>query len=282
MQDFPSRSRSTGKKRERVIKLTSNAIPDKLETEIYKDVAKPSMQIIGQAAAGPIKLLATPFALAGYAAELLQQKGSLWLDEKLKNVPVEEQIAPKPTIAVPAIQGLVCAMEEAELKDSFMNLLANAMTSQKSSLIHTSFPYLLQQMSPLDALIFKEIFCASLPIGIACIIGKELSNPTNTIMIFRHFTKLKSCPNIYLLALSLTNLQRLNLIHLDYDSFFTDIPTYDELEQHLEFLAVQKNYQDKYNVALQKGILELTVLGNQFGEVTLQPPQSPRRSESMP
>lgn len=59
--------------------------------------------------------------------------------EKVADVPEENLQAPKPSIAAPAMEGLGYALEEPELKDLYLALLARAADDRHASSAHPSF-----------------------------------------------------------------------------------------------------------------------------------------------
>ena len=79
------------------------------------------------------------------------------LEEKLKNTPVENIITPPAYVAVPALQSISYCMDDPQLRDMYAELLAHAMNSETVLNVHPTYVEIINQMSPFDALVFKEL-----------------------------------------------------------------------------------------------------------------------------
>ncbi|WP_396047091.1 Abi-alpha family protein [Aeromicrobium sp. UC242_57] len=73
---------------------------------------------------------------AGASSDYFNSEFPADLTEKMKNVPDEEIQTPKPNVAMPALEALAYSVEEAELKEMYLNLLARASDKRTSSLAH--------------------------------------------------------------------------------------------------------------------------------------------------
>lgn len=69
------------------------------------------------------------------------------LAAKLEPVPLDDLQTPRSNVAIPAIQGLALNLDEPALKEMYLNLLADASTTSRASLVHPSFVHVLQQLS---------------------------------------------------------------------------------------------------------------------------------------
>ena len=79
------------------------------------------------------------------------------LEEKLRNTPAENIITPPSYVAVPAMQSIAYCMDNIQLRDMYAELLAHAMNSETVDNVHPTFVEIIKQMSPFDAVVFKEL-----------------------------------------------------------------------------------------------------------------------------
>ena len=128
--------------------------------EVYRDLAQPAARVAGE------KLYVVANAL-GKAFDPLE--GLVWGYDRIKEwmcSKVLEKIAnedpaniqsPKLSVAGPIITNMHFAYEEEHLKEMYANLLAAAMHKKKADLVHPLYVHVLQQLSPDEALILKQI-----------------------------------------------------------------------------------------------------------------------------
>ncbi len=80
------------------------------------------------------------------------------LKEKLANVPADEIVEPKPSIAGPIMQGLAFSHDEDALRDMYLNLLASAMTKRAAKSAHPAFVEIIKQLTTEEA----QALCSAL------------------------------------------------------------------------------------------------------------------------
>lgn len=73
------------------------------------------------------------------------------LSEKMADIPEANVIPPQPSVALPAMQGLGWSLDEPDLKEMYLNLLAAASDNRQSSLAHPSFAEVIKQLSAVEA-----------------------------------------------------------------------------------------------------------------------------------
>lgn len=71
--------------------------------------------------------------------------------ERLADVPEEEIVSPRSSVAGPAMLGLGFALEEPQLKAMYLNLLAAASDSRVQETAHPSFAEVIKQLSAAEA-----------------------------------------------------------------------------------------------------------------------------------
>ena len=137
------------------IKIGKEVIPN-----IYDDGAKPAIREIGQFIARPLKLINTlfqPLDIWLLNKEYNIEKTKILLAERLQHVKPEELVSPEPHVAIPAIIALSYSMDSEELRNLYANLLSKAMVLGMMDKVHPSFVEIIKQLSPIDAIVFKEI-----------------------------------------------------------------------------------------------------------------------------
>lgn len=140
----------------------AGAIGDTLKTAptLYEDALQPTVQEVGKFAARIPRAINAAFS--GLDKWILNKEYAIdetkkLLEKKLENVDPEKIVEPEAYVAVPAIQAISYSMNSEELRNLYANLLAKAMNSDTKDFVHPSFVEIIKQMSPIDALVLKEI-----------------------------------------------------------------------------------------------------------------------------
>jgi hypothetical protein len=132
----------------------------KLVPTIYKDVLQPAARVTGRklvivAKAVGIALAPLEGAVWGY------ERTKDWLSAKvaarLANKPAEEIKPAELVIAGPILLNMAFASEAPHLREMYANLLASAMHAPTASRVHPSFVQIIQQLTPAEAQILREI-----------------------------------------------------------------------------------------------------------------------------
>jgi Abortive infection alpha len=202
--------------------------------------------------------------------------------EKLKDIPQENLIEPKATIAGPALQGLAFSHEEPNLKSMYLELLAGAMDSKRASSAHPAFAEIIGELTSEEADIFREIVRhEALPIGLV----KLEVGPEYFRTLYRHLLSLQRTDTgePYInenLPSYVDNWIRLGLVEVSY----LDIPRQSvvvlpPLHSRPEFLEIamrEKARNPAAKLSIQRGTLSPTAFGLRFAKACgLLPPESP-------
>ncbi len=144
-----------------------------ITTELYKDLAKPTVTELGNIAGRTAKALLAPIRGFLWGWELIEKVVEGGVTKRLEKVPEERRKSPEPEIAVPLIQALSYTAQNETLREMYINLLANSMDTAKESVVHPSFVEIIKQMNSLDAKVFdklskeggyQKIFCPEITI----------------------------------------------------------------------------------------------------------------------
>jgi hypothetical protein len=146
---------SVGKAVEKVLKED-----DQLKAQLREQAKdSPAMKAAAEAHAKRIAVkqemllkLFMPLALMlGISRGYFESQFSADMSEKIKDVPEEDLVPPKPSIAGPTMQALGYSLDEPDLKEMYLQLLATAVDGRRSDQAHPSFVEVIRQLSADEA-----------------------------------------------------------------------------------------------------------------------------------
>ena len=264
----------------------SENVTDLANKPIHNLLDKPAAAI-GNGIASIFNLVFAPVEYLGQSAQLAckyriekkqlsyQQNIEVYkqeLEDKVKKIPPENLVEPDFHTVYEALENSKSCITDEELRKMFVNLISSSMNSSTSDFVHPSFASIIKQMSVLDAKIFKAF--------------KE--NETNPILELRErqdeggyqtfLTNLFLCItlnqgehvdlNIAQIQSSISNLDRLGLVKIDYSQLLTDEQCYSDLEKAANTIYEGRSIAVE-NRMMQKGVVLLTPLGKSFINVCL-------------
>ncbi len=199
------------------------------------------------------------------------------LAQKLEKVDPKKIITPEIYVAVPAIQAISYSMNSIELRNLYANLLAKAMNSDTKDLVHPSFIEIIKQMSPNDAVIFRELMKRRAN----PIVNLVLETQENGLLIIQTNISDFDMKNVENTCISIDNLIKHGLISTPAGRYYSDSKLYEKillsdyfLEQKRQYATIPKEYKFNY----KKGMIIKTNLGISFYNVCVnelgQPPFS--------
>lgn len=188
------------------------------------------------------------------------------LKEKISKIPSDKIIEPDLQIVAPTLEASKYCILHKELINLFSNLISSSMNKDFCNFVHPSFSEIIKQMTPIDA---KNIYIFSIktyyPICNYRVCFKDtsfeeyyknifLSNPNET--------------NLTLQSVSISSLERLGLVNIDFntkvkiDSYkdFENTKLYKQLQEDL----IANNIPRATNIKIVKGVVELTPYGELF------------------
>lgn len=126
---------------------------------VYKDLLRPSVQVIGKSLKAVLEFVSTPFM----ALQLQNDKNKLnlkkRLDEyaqKLDSIPEDKRCEVHPQIGLPIIEKLTYTTCD-EIADLFTSLLASASNTDTANTAHPAFISMIERMSPDEARILEYL-----------------------------------------------------------------------------------------------------------------------------
>ncbi|MGE7623587.1 DUF4393 domain-containing protein [Viridibacillus sp. NPDC096237] len=188
---------------------------------------------------------------------------------KVENIPQENLQEPEMYILGPAIEASKYYIDSEELREMFANLIASSVDSRANNITHPAFVEIIKQLSSLDASILKNFtFRKEFPIAQIRFTNDE----GFYLIIYEHLMAFSNTNNEFEMRIaSISNLQRLGLINIDYNVYLDNPTYYDFVEQHPAFIKANQSLQlEEYtrdgfkNYKVQKGSVNLTPLGQNF------------------
>jgi hypothetical protein len=251
---------------------------------IYDDLAKPTVQKLGRALDGSIRLFLAPVSglIWGY------DKIANWLpdaiSEKLnsRGVPEERVITPAPSVAGPAIEAMRFVGNEPALREMYANLLATAMDSATANQSHPSFVEIIKQLTPDEAKIIKylksDTWYPVVDLLSLHIERHEFDYLRRNITLLGDLAGVshsQSCPSY------IDNLQRLGLITINEAQTTPTEVSYALLEMDAEIVNLRNEHEkltpDK-RIHTQRRSILLTEFGSQFCRACVHESPNPQDS----
>lgn len=208
--------------------------------------------------------------LLGVAREYFDEEFAREMAEKTAHIPEERLVTPLPSVALPAMQGLSYSLEEPDLKDMYLNLLATATDGSMSEDAHPSFAEIIKQLSAAEArLLLGVLQSAVLPI--ARLRRKAIEGPGETDVLSHlldtHDPASQLPSEVKSLPVWIDNWVRLGLVEVDYSRALVDDARYEWVKQRPEFERLRdEDQRGSESIAIQKGILKPTDFGRRFAK----------------
>ena len=126
---------------------------------VYKDLLRPSAQVIGKSLKAVLEFASTPFMALQLQNDKLKLNLKKRLDEyaqKLDSIPEDKRCEVHPQIGLPIIERLTYTTCD-EIADLFTSLLASASSTDTANTAHPAFISMIERMSPDEAKILEYL-----------------------------------------------------------------------------------------------------------------------------
>jgi hypothetical protein len=263
------------------IKAGSAAAGDAEERKRLSDIARDSkaMEVAAQARADRVAIrqmaltkLFEPLARwVGYRSDYFDNQFNSDLAEKLADTPEEELVSPSPVVAAQAMDGLSYALDEPQLKEMYLNLLARASDARTSESSHPSFAQVIKQLSPAESSFLLEVL--RIPQGVPMAQIRQNTTTGGYVILQTHILNVTQTatgepvlnPQI---PMYVDNWARLGLVTADYSQYRVGEDAYNWVESRPEMLAEKaaRNQDDAARVTFERGLLIPTAFGRRFAE----------------
>ena len=241
----------------------SQLLPD-----IYKDLAQPSLQVLGNALGKAVEFATLPITALGTVSDCAKANLNHRLVEytkKVEQIPEDKRVEVHPQIAVPIIQKLSYATND-EIANLFTNLLTTASNSDTSCNAHPGFESIISQLSPDEARIIQflksktDIPYCSLKVYIAKSKGYIMLIENASMIPYKIHLEFQQNINAYY-----ANMIRLGII-LDMKSvFLIDDNPYNEIKEAYNFAQYDNLVPGHFSrIELVKSHFNITQYGRLF------------------
>ena len=220
-----------------------------------------------------VKTVLLPLAALNYGArraqEYFQTKFESDMSKRTVGIPADDVVAPKASVAGPALQGLAFSHDEEELKDLYLGLLATSMDGRSPGAAHPAFAEVIRQISVDEVKLLESgLKYAGGSLAIASI-RRTRTDPTGYVTIVRHVLNTRNEAGEQsehnLLSAYVDNWVRLGLFEVSFAEHLLDDGSYDWVAERPEFIAASgKPIPEGWRLEFQKGIMTRTEFGAAF------------------
>ncbi|WP_191563457.1 DUF4393 domain-containing protein [Janibacter melonis] len=187
------------------------------------------------------KLFSPLAALVNLRSDYFDSDFSDDLAAKLGHLSEDEIAAPKASVAAPAIMGLGFSLDDPDLKEMYLNLLATASEKSRSSLAHPAFAEILRQLTGEEAAALVPILSTDAVAACRIHSGREGELGVSTVL-----THLIDASGLGIkvespgtLAMWIDNWVRLGLIYVAYDRSLVEANAYDWIDEDPFYLSLK-------------------------------------------
>nr|WP_296928237.1 DUF4393 domain-containing protein [uncultured Marvinbryantia sp.] len=184
------------------------------------------------------------------------------------SLPIQKYVAKK-------LQSIAYCMDDPVLREMYADLLATAMNSETVGNVHPTYVEIIRQMSPYDALVFREL-CKQVVIPCMDVVYKnKKTGQSYPISEYVVFTDLETHPLVQT-QISLENLKRLCIIDVVKNKKYAAEERYTELKSAIrntvnEFVEMNKEIlkKNEYTVEYQEYVIMIRGFGQFFARACL-------------
>lgn len=223
-------------------------------------------------------MVLAPVSALVWGYEQIKEFVSIKVTERLKNVPPENIVTPKPNVAGPALEALRYTGHESALSDLYANLLATSMDSSTAHGAHPAFVEIIKQLTPdeakLVALFVSDRMLPLINLRWEFNPNTDCRSGGKTILTsFSHLGREVGCEFEHMTPTYIDNLCRLGLTEIPEMSEYTTKGAYDSLDNDPTIKAliegISKN--DTIHHVIEHKYLRATELGKQFANTCVIP-----------
>lgn len=280
-----------------IVRNPLDNIDTNLANKAYGDLAQPAFKQAGDAfgtVVGMLNVLVAPLERFQLESKAKTERFKQDLSKKYNLIPSEKIIEPPLNIVARSLEAIKYNLDEEEIREYFLNLIASSMNADKVNSVHPSFVNKIQELSTHDAIVFRELYNNNdtFPI-IKLRMQKKLTNN-----IFRQFKSSKYlCPhttmgidiNPYILnlpqlngeerlnqnAVSIQVLSQLGFVNISFEqaleeeayNSFETLYDWDKISSLIKGDNPEFFSKNELELALVPGILQITPIGIMFGQV---------------
>lgn len=211
--------------------------------------------------------------MLGVANKYFEEDFEADMAKKLADVPEENIVAPKASLAAPAMQHLGYSLDEPSLKELYLNLLATASDGRQPNAAHPSFVEIIKQLSAPELPFLESLLKGPVASHPAIEIRLTTEGSIATRRILRHVVEItpatEEAMSNDMAATYIDNWCRLGLITADYETYLSDESEYAWADTHPWYLMAKEKLENETGetVKYEKGLLTVTSFGIAFARV---------------
>ena len=244
---------------------------------VYQDVVQPAAQELGKALqtiAKSVHVVLAPVSALVWGYDQIKEFVSTKVSERLRNVPLENIITPKPNVAGPALEALRYTGHESLLSDLYANLLAASMDKSVSHGAHPAFVEIIKQLTPDEAKLVA-LFVGERSLPLINLRWEYKPNPEGNsggkdiLISFSHLGTAVGCEFPHMTPTYIDNLCRLGLADIPTMKMYTTKGAYDALESDpiVKALIAEIEKNESIQHIIERKFLRVTEFGKQFANI---------------
>ncbi|MDI2037257.1 DUF4393 domain-containing protein [Paenarthrobacter nitroguajacolicus] len=244
-------------------------VSEATKTTAFKQAANTRAKRIAVKEALFLQLFRPIRGLIGLSAEYFENNFDEDMRERIEAIPENRRVAPKPIVAAPAMQGLAFSLDEPDLKELYLNLLASASDDRKRDTVHPSFAEIIRQLTGEEASLLRHPLGNSAHVAIARVRGTTSGRGGRTLA--NHLLPLADSDTGEMtvdaeVPTYVDNWMRLGLVDVEYGTYLVRGGAYDFVAQRPEYLKLEAEYANAdITLKIEQGILRPTEFGMAFG-----------------
>ena len=247
---------------------------------VYQDVAQPAAQEVGKAlhtVARTVHIALAPVSALVWGYDQIREFVSSKVSERLKNIPPEDIVSPKPNVAGPALEALRYTGHEESLSELYANLLASSMNKNVAVGAHPAFVDIIKQLTSDEAKLLK-LFAVGRPLPLLDI-AVQTTGENGARTIVTNYSTLgeeAGCEFPNMTPAYINNLCRLGLGEVPIFGHYTLPGIYDQLEASPTVVNIKRQLDAIPNqkAKITRKMISVTDLGKQFAKICLSPSSS--------
>lgn len=244
---------------------------------VYQDVIQPAAQEIGKAlqtVAKTVHIALAPISALVWGYDQMKDFVSTKVADRLKNVPPENIVTPKPNVAGPALEALRYTGHESSLSDLYANLLAASMDKATAQGAHPAFVEIIKQLTPDEAKLVA-LFVKDIPFPLINLRWEFKENPEGKtggreiLVHFSHLGQLAGCEFPEMAPTYIDNLCRLGLAEVPAFLTYTTKGVYEPLESDPQVVKIKTSLEanEQLKPVIKRKGMQITELGKQFAKI---------------
>jgi len=244
---------------------------------IYKDAFQKSVKSVGAGLEAITDIVVDLFVDgARFGDAAVRHCITRYFPEKMSAVPIEDIVMPNVGVVGPLFDQLRFVVEEDDLRNMYLNLLANSMDSKQKNGALPSFVQIIRSLSSDEAMIMKLLSVEQKIAMLDVLVDLKKSTVDAheydfCITKFSLIGTQASCESPDLVPCYLDNLVRLGLAEIPVEYYENEPEEYDELERLVRFTdEVKKEIDSQRELVFKKRTIQLTSLGQLFCKVCVK------------